>query len=279
MIWPNNIPRNAFFYWGGKNVSYLRYISILSFLKNHSNFNVSLYTPKYLHETITWTTQEQKARSGGKNYIDLLYSLPEKFDNFKIIEVDLEEIGFRNNVSEVHKSDVLRWFLLFTYGGVWVDADIIFLKSLEDIDYLKENTDTVVSIMSFHSIGLLFSSKDNELFSFVFKKSIELYDPSKYQSAGSVILDRYFRTMDKLVESFKNLNIINLKKETIYQIDSHQIPMFLSNNFDIKETNIGFHWYGGAPMISNYENQIDDNNYMHVDVFLSKLIKLVNERN
>jgi len=106
----SNIPKVMHFYWGKSNMSYLQYMTIISFNKFNSDWEIIIHEPKKRFDEITWNTDEQKIKYEGKDYYEQLKQL--SFVKFK--EVDFNEIGFKEDVPDIFKSDYLRWYLLST---------------------------------------------------------------------------------------------------------------------------------------------------------------------
>ena len=168
MWYLNKIPKIAHFYWGNPTLPYLRYLTIYSFYKFNPDWEIRFYYPKYPYTINTWKSKEQRYKFIGKDYYAELRKLP-----IKIIEFDMKNIGISNDISEVFKSDYLRWFLLATVGGLWSDMDIIYFKPMNTLINNKEEKkeiDTLISICKegyrnkfkyHHSIGFMLASADN----------------------------------------------------------------------------------------------------------------------
>ena len=125
------IPKIIYFYWSGNTLPYLRYLTILSFLKYHDNsseFNKNWISPE--HEKKIICTDEN-------NYIDKLMNLSNveyvNFNRDKFFD-DIYRITnkyIKKNTSCVHISDILRTYLIYMNGGIWADMDILFTSSIE----------------------------------------------------------------------------------------------------------------------------------------------------
>ena len=123
------IPKIAHFYWGNEKLPYLRYLTISSFCKYNPDWKVRFYYPKYRQTKKTWNSKEHKYEIiVKKDYTEELKKLPITF-----VEIDFESLDLSNDLTEVHKSDYLRWFLLANVGGLWSDMDIIYIDSMNNI--------------------------------------------------------------------------------------------------------------------------------------------------
>ena len=139
------IPKVFYAYWDGNPLSFLQYLTVKTFKDLNPEWQAVIYMPVKRFDKITWTTSEQKAPYTGKDYLDRLKQIAE------IRLIDFEEIGFRNDISEVIKSDYLRYWILGTHGGLWSDMDIIYTSPIDKVFNPKltclgdsSNADTVI---------------------------------------------------------------------------------------------------------------------------------------
>jgi Glycosyltransferase sugar-binding region containing DXD motif len=116
-------------YWNG-DLNEKHYYSILSCYY----FNVF----KNKHKIILWL--ENNNNNGYnekiKKYAEIrVFSLKDE----KKISVFLENCDFYYNKSLSFYSDVVRYILLYNYGGVWFDLDCFFLRNFDPIFHNYEN--------------------------------------------------------------------------------------------------------------------------------------------
>lgn len=169
MKWYLNIPKILHVYWGGGTLSYMRFMTIKTFMKYNPDWEIRLMYPKYPFTNITWQNPEQKYNIDCKDFFSEAMELP-----ITRIPIDFKLYGFTNQISEVHKSDYIRLIQLSSHGGVWSDMDIIYFKSMNDLYF---NTPEHKNIETFycdhnygHSVGFLMSSSRNKFF----KKLVDL---------------------------------------------------------------------------------------------------------
>ena len=267
-----NIPKIIHFFWEGK-LSFLRYISILSFKKFNTDWEVNVHTSINSSFDKSWNSLEYSAYKIENDYFDLL----KKDSSINLIEHNFEIFGLSNNIHPVHKSDLLRWYLLSTTGGVWSDADIIYLNSINTIKeniYDNRNADTVLCRFNnekAHAIGFLMSKAKNPFWSLIFTNALFNYKPEKYQSIGNHLLKNYNKISD-----FNNLNInpIFLDENFIYSIKFGNLSKLLSTDIGVEifDNTLGCHWFGGDPLINKTESLLNADNLMSDNSLLSKLI-------
>ncbi len=280
--WFLPIPKLAHFYWGGC-MPFLRYVSILSFVKQNPDWHVKLHIPKIFGTiTPTWSTIEQSKSAqcqSKKNYIDLLNSV-----DLEIIKHDFTEYGFSNSAHEVHKSDFLRWILLANEGGVWCDFDILFHQPMCLMtDNKSENSDKNTGICRYnyngswangsHAIGFLMSGgNQNAYYTNVMNLSKITFKAKKYQTIGADLLNSKFKS---LIKSSPNCKFLDINPDAVYSIT--EIPKFISNKTYIQDypNAIGFHWYGGHPSTSEIESQLNEHNFNQHNSFIAKLVQFI----
>lgn len=158
-------------------------------------------------------------RNKGDNSVKLItYSNYAEYVNLPDYIITKHKSGL---ISNTHFADVIRCFLLWKYGGIWIDAALFVIK---EIDYNgttfsspKFAYDSSVSINLKWTVGCLASVKDFLLFEFAYK-----------------YLLAYWRKYDKPID---------------YLLLDHVFELAYLNNFMIKTVidkvplnNQGLHW-------------------------------------
>jgi hypothetical protein len=241
------IPKIAHFYWGGDFLPYMRYLTIVSFIRYNPDWQVILYIPKTTIKEKSWGSHEQKYSILGKNYLTELKSLP-----IQITIFDFESIGISNSLSEVHKSDFLRWYLLYTVGGLWSDMDILYFKPIPAFTF-----DVGICICPYgHSIGFLPAKARSLYYKKVLQTARSFYDKQKYQGAGATVLNRYFKRVSDILISFKDCIYHNLSMDIVYAYDAKNIKQIFCSRSASKFTknSIGIHWYAGDILAGKFMN-------------------------
>jgi len=244
-------PKILHTYWDGSNMSFLHYTTFLSFIKYHPDWTIIVHQPLFRTDEKTWKTNENKIEYTGENYFHKLSTHSQI--NFNI--VDFNELGFFNAVSEIIKSDFLRYYMLYTFGGVWADTDIIFIKNIELIINTKkqnivvkyndeENRDSV------YSIGFLCARKESLLFKMLLQKCKQYYNPKSYQSIGSPLLSLILQKNPNIKD-----NCLVLTQNSYLPISYHNLDELYTKTVDIPMDSFGIHWYNGHEKSKNYQNQ------------------------
>jgi hypothetical protein len=120
------VPERYFLYWSGDDFQYVNYLCVLSLVRTNAVEGVTVY-----YENIPRHRQ----------YWDLLSSLsrielrPLDWNQLaRSCGVDERELQRLLSVSEVnHRSDVFRYFAIYSRGGVYLDFDCLVVKDLSPL--------------------------------------------------------------------------------------------------------------------------------------------------
>lgn len=255
-----NFPRLMHLYWDGNPLSFLNYMTILSFNKYHKNWKIIIYLPKIKTHTISWKGRENKLQYNEKCYLnDAL-----RIRNVWVKYVDLNTIGFYNHASEVVKSDYFRYYILQKYGGLWSDFDIIFTGSIEEKMNFNNNA-IIFNCTGYHNlknkltspkfiyypIGLLMSKPESLFFKFVMNHCKKYYNDTEYQSIGASMFNDLFKTPDDVYKIDENVKILDHTYYLPWQCN--ELSEFLEKSDNILPiTNVGIHWFNGATDSKQY---------------------------
>lgn len=282
-----NIPKIMRFYWGfNSKMSYLHYLTLFSFRKLNPDWEIFLYKPKKSSKYILsqFIKNDNVIEYIGKDYSDDLGNI----ENLQIVDFDFEEIGIDNEIAEVYKSDFLRWFLLWKYGGGWSDMDILFIKPMSKINFNKrmitgklEELDTMIIFkdLGYHPIAFYLASSNNDFFRLIFEKSKLSLDMYEYQSVGSYLLGNLYPTVEEIKKQFPKLNIADVSSKTVYSFLPRDVKkIFKKQKLKyIYEDTIGVHWYNGHKIAKQFLNDFDRNRDLLKPCTILELIKYVED--
>jgi len=298
------VPRVAHFYWGSSKMSFLRYMTLYSFKKMNPDWSAVLYVPKELQESSTWNDKFHRCDvedyDNMEDYFEKVKELP-----VKIVEVDFGKIFGEHKVSEVHKSDYFRWYLLHHYGGMWSDMDVLFTKSMKEIEINRAQNrtlDCALNINHNHGsrIGIMLSSKNrNPFYGKLMRESKKILlsgNELLYQSVGPNLINHlmspagsseiYYDGNQKLTLNFKDrtgksvpVHYDSLLCSEFYLYDHSDIPAIFERDeySEVKEKSIAIHWYGGSPVTQKVNNAMTMENYKSFNSTISKAIEEVLE--
>lgn len=256
-------------YWGGSPLSYLQYLTIVSFKKHNPEWMVRLFVPKDGGlNAPTWRTPEQQEAYNGKDWLAEAKKLCE------VETVDFKEFGVVKELHEVQKSDIIRYYILYLYGGVWSDMDILYTKPINHL--LETPFDFTFSYHETPFIGFYVTKKGQQVFNDLFIDAVDLVRRNmndNYQSLGAERLEARYRSLEGIAKSYPGSLILNLPMDVVYPyLPNADIKELFYGTIDkMTPQTIGIHWYNGSPIAKDYQNNF--NEHQHNNSTISKLIK------
>jgi len=301
----NPIPKQLSFYWSGKNISWLRYLTLYTVKLFNPDWNIRLYVGPAPVTTgrRPWTTgiKQDFFIYKGKNY----WSEVEKLD-IQIIDWTLQPPsdynGDRNKFNTLHPPqlcDLFEWETLYVHGGFFADMDIIFLKSLNPLydQIVESDADSVVCYYrNMFRIGFTAAKQGNKFYKDLFYTALRLTNDKQYESCGAFSIygmmgmkDRYLRNPGHLLNEIKRNNyykqildryntskFFNLDKHNLYHWDHDQLKDIFIQQHDynvIPENTYGIHWYAGYHGAQEFNNRVNEKNYMTFNSSIGNVIK------
>lgn len=230
------IPKTLFLYWGGR-LSWLRYLTVVSFAKHNPAWAIKVYYPVQATEGSGWPSDEQLIRYRGQDFFSKLSEYAE------LIPFDMAEVGMSNEMSEVHKSDVFRLWALNKFGGVYSDFDILYTKPMPNISRKK-------LVYCYHpnghySIGLLASAPGDTVIGDLLQLSKSAIG-NKYQTFGSTLWGRGLEGV--------RVDGWNLPRDFIYSYYWDEVDQLFLESKGLPEEAYGVHWYGGSQTAGRWES-------------------------
>jgi hypothetical protein len=204
-----------------------------------------------------------------------------KINNVTIKIVDFEEIGFTNHAHEVIKSDYLRYYVLYKYGGVWSDFDIIYISSIEN-KILSEKESVIfrdyIGNHEYYPIAFFLAKPNNKFFGHLLNNIDKTLNYFKldYQTIGSYLFKKL------LIDNRENIKNFDLEILPAYlylpynctEISSCLLSLEdkISNHIHkINQDVFRIHWFNGDPNMKSYINNLDkslESNTFFIKYFL-----------
>lgn len=226
-----------YLYWGGKNLSWLRYLTVKSFRKHNPDWSIKVYYPTKPTIGNKWHTSEQTVIYDGKDWFPEL--------DAELIPLDMETIGVSNDLPEVHKSDLFRLWVIHKNGGVYSDFDILYTKPFPEFS----GTLYCWHPDGHYSVGLIGGNKGSKVFAKLLEASIGI-DANKYQSYGSTLWGKVL----------KKPNGWNIPKDLVYSYGWQEVERLFTEDSVLPKDAIGVHWYGGSEIAGRWENELTPEN-------------------
>jgi len=121
---------NIFLYWTGLDVDYKHSVVIKSFLatQNLNNATLKIYSDKDISKNSIFD-RYKKFKQVEFHYFDIEEEVKNtKFENFKYIS----EIK-NHTFNTPYESDFFRLFMLYKYGGIYIDFDVLLLRDISPL--------------------------------------------------------------------------------------------------------------------------------------------------
>lgn len=274
-MWYVNIPKILYVYWGEEKLSWLRYLTVKTFSKFNPGWKIKYYYPKKLQvKEKPWDISKHKTKLDCIDWFEKLKTIK----NVETIKFDFEKIGFKNDLPEVYKSDVLRLYLLSEFGGIWSDIDIIYFKSMNEAYFncvWNKKINTIICHNGYHySIGFLGANKGNMFYADLLEKARHHADHFDYQRYGTILWEAHYRNEKSIRANFGELNFHNLRMELVYPFRYNQNILILTKNCRCKhEDTIGLHWFAGHEDATNWENVLTPQTFYKYETTITNAIK------
>lgn len=257
------IPKVMNFFWVGKKMSWLRYMTLYSFCKLNPGWEVNLYLNDFREYDNPWSDHHTQDffMYKGPDYLDRVDSLP----------VKIQKMILPFPVNPVCQSDLFQWLLLGNDGGFYSDLDILYIRPIDYAIWSQHSTVCCLAENEF-TIGFLGACEGNQFFKDIAEEALQQYNDREYQSAGinsvyGIIRNKCNRLhksslISDISKAYPELSVFNLPQETIYPWAWHNAPVkiFYENN-KLSLNTVGVHWYAGAPISQEYNNLLNENTY------------------
>jgi hypothetical protein len=245
------IPKVLYLYWGGRKLSWLRYLTVVSFKKHNPDWEVRVYCPAHPTTFQSWTTDEQRVKYDSEDYLPKLRPTP----------FDMSTVGMTNDMPEVHKSDIFRLWVLHEYGGVYSDFDILYCKPLPKV---RERW-FCLHPNNHYAIGLLAAEKGDGIYKWLLESIKSRTDTDKYQSFGSVL---WGTMLDG-----STLEGWNMPKDFVYSTSWEEAEDLFTEDKKLPREAAGVHWYGGSAAAGKWENILTPGTYKEHKSTITNLVK------
>lgn len=232
-----------FTFWSGSQLSLLNVISILSFAAFHKDLTLVIYTTdKQININPMWSSGEHVFHIS-KNYnLDILSQVP----NIKFVEINSSLNRYQRLKSSIHFADFIRIEKLSEHGGVWIDADIIFLKPINDIIYGIGEKLSVIEYSNVITTGFIASKNSEIKINLLLTEALKIINDdsfrNSYQSLGPNLWTKVFIQNRNI---FKSSNFMPIKSFYPYNYKHLNKFYYLPDDGAIDQGVYGVHWYNG----------------------------------
>jgi len=266
LLYQHPIPKIAFTFWEGTQLTYLQYLTIYTFHKFNPSYDIIIYhstaNEQFDHFNNN-NAQMSQIHPSGYNVNTakcLTVAMFNQIPNVKIININVcEEYNIKFNASTIYKADVVRNMKLYEHGGIWIDMDILFLKPISILIHRKSSPIQYFVYDSTIPTGLLLSSPKNKCIEFIAEcckaKIANHHLNNDCQQFGPTLWRNCV---------FNNQSIFTeceiLPNNVVYPYMWNEVNLIFKSLVDrIHPNTVGIHWFNGATDARIYEDQFDIN--------------------
>lgn len=281
------IPKRMFFYWDKPYFSWMRYMTLYSFRKMNPDWEMVLCLSVDKEWDLNGDHQRDFSNYKGPNYFDKITELNVIIED---AEFPKELANSFKMITPIHYSDLYRYYRLYNDGGFYSDMDVLYFRSMSNIydKIMQSEANTVVYACSdYIAIGLLGADKGNEFYKELVLSAIDKKSYKMWETYGELLFYSFFdigsdrlTLINKIENKYKTLKVFNIPKSLVYHYDAFEILDVYATSFGIETfspDSIGYHWYGGHPTSQEYNNILDENNYMNYKITFSEIARELNE--
>lgn len=264
-----NIPKNLQMYWDNSPMSRLQVFTIETFHNLNPDWKITVYTSEQ-----PYTKSEKYIPDyTGKDYFNLI----ENMDYVKIENVDIDKYGISSDLHHILRSDIIRYYMLHSRGGVWSDFDVIWLKPIELLAPIIGNDNFMSVVCPFenrpgfsmhNTIGILISAPGHKLYQDLINRCHAIQANlngrvPNHQEFGTCIWNSWFKSSADLIKVYPDA--INVDYSTFYPYSIFNMEK-LYKQIDLSVIDnrvVCLHWFNGHPLSKNYVNLdlYNDSNY------------------
>lgn len=261
------------FFWGNEKMSWLRYMTLKTFVQFHPNWTTNLYIYKTTQNKKLWDTHNTQDFFffEGKDYFNKIYSLPINIKEWKLPDDLKEKYG---DMTPSHASNFFKFSELGKgNGSVYADLDIVFIKNIDELikSIRESNSTNAICLDEYYSIGFLVALENDIMFNNIYNEMKKVFCKEEYQGTWFHILNKN-KPLEKLNSSFGGKSF-NLDMDLFYKINSYLIPEIWESQKEITDNQIGVHWYAGHPLSQEWNNKLNELNWKQYDNYLISAIK------
>jgi dTDP-4-dehydrorhamnose reductase len=264
-----NYPRILNLIWDSSKLTFLNYLTIVSFKRYHIDWDIHIY---YTTKTDTkldkkWSTPEQKVEL--EEHVQDYWSRVSEIPGVKMICVD--EFIRSLDLSALHpvqQSDIIRIYVLYTYGGVYSDFDVIYLKNIEDYFLPYGETNLLFFGLEpngyiYFPVGFFISKPQQECYKQILRlqlsESKNAESSKDYQYFGAALFRRLKSSNNSLLSSFRLLPSKCYLPVCWFEIEKKLYGG--GKHCPIDTDSFAVHWFNGSSTSKKYINNFRNLEY------------------
>ena len=249
--------------WDSSKLTFLNYLTILSFKKYHKDWKIHIYYTSAQSNSgeANWKTPEQKLKLNDdvEDYWDRLKE--DRSLNLICVDEFIRSLNL-SHLNIVQQSDILRIYILYTYGGVYSDFDIIYIRNIEPYFIPHQHSNILFFGIEpngyiYFPVGFFITMPRQESYKKILQlQLLESNNPGAtgdYQYFGAAMLKRLRTHPNSILGSFKLLPAKCYLPIFWFEIDKKLYNGNLTN-LGVDEESFGIHWFNGSSSAKSYIN-------------------------
>jgi len=253
------IPKVCYLMWTSEApMALLQVFTVVSFHKYNPDWKIIVYLSKQTEKELGSNIYVPEYM--GKDYFYMVKNL----DYVEIIEHNLIESGVSLGINAIVASDIIKRKLMYEFGGVYSDFDVIWLKPMSEfsnIDCIGDPMDfeSVVSFFRYtqghHNVSNLISEKGSPYIYSLIEYQKNITPPYDHQSFGTQMLNDKYPDLASITSIFPR--VLAIKYETFYPYSIFKLEqLYLENDLSpLNSKNVMcIHWFNGHQLSKNYLN-------------------------
>lgn len=258
------VPKIAFTFWEGLQISWLHYLTVASFMKLNPSFEVRIYysdkEENFIHGNES-TATVNRIHASGINITDtkcITINDIAKLPGVKLIPIDLEaEYGLKFVTSPIHKADITRIIKLYEHGGIWFDFDVFFTKPIPD--------EIMNSVADIHYFTYYNTVATGLIVARPFTKAIRLIYNKCMEKINMRNINNDWQQFGPTLWASSSFNNTHIFRDCIFRANDEVYPymwnepqLFFRTNVDkITDKTWCIHWYNGHSETRKFINEFD----------------------
>ncbi len=264
-----NIPKKLHMYWDKGPMSKLQVFTVETFHRLNPDWEITVYVPQQIY------TKPEKYIPDytGVDFFDLL----SKMSYVNIVSIDMNAYGISCDLHNILRSDILRYHLLYTEGGIWSDFDVIWFKPLDHLSSIIGDSNFMSVICTLenrpkapmlHNISILISAPKQKLYKDLIDKCSFIQANLKgrspnHQEFGTCMWNNMFSNSTAITKNYPG--VVNVDYSTYFPYPIYQMKR-LYKQVDLSVINdqvMCEHWFNGHVLSKEYVNLDLFNNPKH----------------
>lgn len=228
------IPKKCHLIWTkGVPMSWLQTLTVGSFARYNPDWEITIYLIKEVKGINTFVPDYK-----GEDYFGKI--------SCRVVETDLNEWGIKNDKHGILASDQLRMKLLYKYGGVYSDFDMLWLRPLFTCDFET----TVCYYKDHYNMSNIVSEPGGSFIKEIIEKQDKVIPPYTHQAFLTELFNREYPNPDDLVKRFPRVKLIPYK--WFYPYSIYTLEELYKSNIDCTSESYGVHWFNGHKLSQEY---------------------------